>query len=70
VAAAGADPAAVRAEAGELGAAAVAEARVAATEAGVAGTPALLFDTGLLVPGVQPRDALRRWVARTRAAAS
>jgi predicted DsbA family dithiol-disulfide isomerase len=40
--------------------ASIAEAR----DAGVTGTPAFLFDSGLLVPGVQPRAQLERWVAR------
>ena len=65
VAEAGADPAAVRAwrREGRAGAA-VAEARAAAVDAGVTATPAFLFDPGLLVVGAQPREALRRWVAR------
>lgn len=40
--------------------ASVAEAR----EAGVTGTPAFLFESGLLVPGVQPREQLERWVTK------
>ena len=43
-------------------AASIAEAR----DAGVPVTPAFLFDSGLLVPGVQPRDQLTRWVERMR----
>lgn len=39
-------------------------ARELATEAGVTGTPTMVFDSGLVVPGTPPRDTLRRWVTR------
>lgn len=64
-AACGADVDAVRAwRADGRAEAAVAEARAAATEAGVTATPAFRFDTGLLVTGVHPRAAMARWVRR------
>jgi predicted DsbA family dithiol-disulfide isomerase len=40
------------------------ESMGAAREAGVTATPAWLLDTGLLVPGVQPRETLTRWIRR------
>jgi predicted DsbA family dithiol-disulfide isomerase len=46
---------------------AVAEARVAATEIGVTATPALRFDSGLVITGVHPRASLARWVTRMQA---
>jgi predicted DsbA family dithiol-disulfide isomerase len=68
VAECGADVDAVRAwRADGRAEAAVAEARVAATEAGVTATPAFRFDTGLVITGVHPRDSLARWVTRMRA---
>jgi len=38
----------------------------AAIAQGVTGTPAYLLDNRLLVPGVQPREALAQWVSRLR----
>jgi len=64
----GADVDAVRAwRADGRAEAAVAEARIAATEVGVTATPAFRFDTGLVITGVHPRDSLARWVTRMRA---
>jgi predicted DsbA family dithiol-disulfide isomerase len=45
----------------------VAAARAAALDAGATGTPAFLFESGLLVPGVQPREQLVRWVEKMTA---
>ncbi len=39
-------------------------ARDLAREDGVAGTPTLVFDNGLVLPGVPPRATLERWVTR------
>jgi predicted DsbA family dithiol-disulfide isomerase len=65
---AGADVDAVRAWLADGRAeAAVAEARIAATDVGVTATPAFRFDTGLVITGVHPRDSLARWVTRMRA---
>ena len=41
-----------------------------AREHGVAATPAWLLDGKLLVPGVQPREVLARWVEKMRSRAS
>lgn len=41
-------------------------ARELAIEDGVAGTPTMIFDNGLVVPGVTPRQSLERWVTRMR----
>lgn len=46
--------------------AAVRESIAEAHDHGVTATPAFLFDSGLLVPGVQPRELLVRWVERMR----
>ena len=35
-----------------------------AREHGVTATPAWLIDDTLLIPGAQPREAMRRWVTR------
>lgn len=48
------------------GAVEVAASTTAAHEAGVTGTPAWLLDDRLLIPGVQSRETLERWVARLR----
>lgn len=37
-----------------------------AHDVGVTATPAFLFERGLLVPGVQPREQLARWVTKIR----
>jgi predicted DsbA family dithiol-disulfide isomerase len=65
LAAAGADADAVRhaVDRGDA-AGAVDEARARAVEVGVTGAPALLVGDDLLVPGVQPRESLTRWVER------
>ncbi len=65
VAAAGADAAEVRrqVEAG-LGGSPVDDSMTDAHEHGVAGTPAWLIDGRLLVPGVQPRETIERWVRK------
>jgi predicted DsbA family dithiol-disulfide isomerase len=47
--------------------AAVVESIADARDAGVTGTPAFLFESGLLVPGVQPREQLTRWVEKMSA---
>ena len=39
----------------------------AAHEVGVTGTPAWLLDDRLLIPGVQERETIERWVARLEA---
>ena len=39
----------------------------AAHEVGVTGTPAWLLDGRLLIPGVQDRETIERWVARLTA---
>jgi predicted DsbA family dithiol-disulfide isomerase len=74
-----ADPAVLRARAADVGlpgdeleealrdgaGASSVDASVAqARAAGVTATPAWLFETGLLVSGVQPRETLSRWVRR------
>ena len=41
----------------------------AAREAGVAATPAWVFESGLVIPGVVPREVLTRWIERVRARA-
>jgi predicted DsbA family dithiol-disulfide isomerase len=63
VAAAGADPVAVRSWEldGEIEV-----ARDAAFDVGAAGAPAWLLDGRLLIPGVQPREHYERMVARMR----
>ena len=38
-----------------------------ANEQGIAGTPAWLFASGLVIPGVQPRELFTRVVNRLRA---
>jgi predicted DsbA family dithiol-disulfide isomerase len=65
VAAAGADPERARAlvATGE-GAAALAASMAQAAEHDVTGTPAFLLGERLLVPGVQPRESLERWVGK------
>jgi predicted DsbA family dithiol-disulfide isomerase len=50
--------------AGGLGARAIDESMERAREAGVAATPAWLLESGLLIPGVQPRATLARWLDR------
>ena len=67
VTASGADAEAVRAgvEQGD-GSQALADARVAALEAGVTGVPAWLVDGRLLIPGVQSRATFERLIARLR----
>ena len=47
-----------------LGAAAVDASVAEARLQGVAGTPAWLIDGRLLVPGVQPRETMERWVRK------
>lgn len=42
-------------------------AREMAREDGVSGTPTLVFDNGLVLPGVQPPETLHRWVTRMQA---
>ena len=65
VTAAGADAAAVRAavDAGEVEPA-LREARAAAMDASVTGTPAWRFDNGFVLPGAQPRETVDRIVTR------
>ena len=65
VAGAGADATAVRdaVDAGELESA-LEEAREAAWDANVTGTPAWRFDNGFLLPGAQPRETVARIVGR------
>jgi predicted DsbA family dithiol-disulfide isomerase len=65
VAASGADPSEVRrqVEAG-LGRPAVDASMTEAHAQGVGGTPAWLIDGRLLVPGVQPRETMERWVRK------
>jgi len=67
---AGADPTAARASV-DRGESApwVDESMGRAREHGVAGTPAWLLDDRLLIPGVQPRDTMQRWIERIRARA-
>ena len=68
VAAAGADPASVRAVVATGAATAMVDTSMAtAAEHDVTGTPAFLLDDRLLVPGVQPRESLARWVAKLSA---
>jgi predicted DsbA family dithiol-disulfide isomerase len=45
---------------------AVDTSRDAAYEHGVAATPAWLVNDTLLIPGVQPRDTITRWIGRLR----
>jgi predicted DsbA family dithiol-disulfide isomerase len=49
------------------GAAALGASMARAAEHDVTGTPAFLLDERLLVPGVQPRDTLERWVGKLSA---
>ena len=65
VARAGADAAAVRAavDAGEMEPA-LREARAAAMDASVTGTPAWRFENGFVLPGAQPRETVDRIVGR------
>ena len=65
VASVGLDPSEVRrqVDAG-LGKPAVDASVAAAKQQGVGGTPAWLIDGRLLVPGVQPRETMERWVVR------
>ena len=48
------------------GARAVARSMAQAREVGVTATPAWLLDGGLLIPGVQPRATITRWIERIR----
>lgn len=67
LAAAGVDPGRVnRRRASGVGHAAVERSVAEAREQGVAGTPAWWVDGRLLIPGVQDRDTLERWVLRLR----
>jgi 2-hydroxychromene-2-carboxylate isomerase len=62
---AGLDAAAVgRAREQGVGAAALAASMAEAVERGVTGTPAWWVDDRLLIPGVQDRDTVERWVGR------
>jgi predicted DsbA family dithiol-disulfide isomerase len=45
---------------------AVERSMAGAREVGVTATPAWLLESGLLVPGVQPRATLERWIRRMR----
>lgn len=68
VAAAGADAEAARAVVATGAAAAIVGASMArAAEHDVTGTPAFLLGERLLVPGVQPRESIERWVAKLSA---
>ena len=46
------------------GSSAVDVSMVEAREYGIAATPSWRFDTGFVIPGVQPADAVNRWVGR------
>jgi predicted DsbA family dithiol-disulfide isomerase len=68
IAASGADPTPTRRAVTDGNALAALDASKAeAIDHGVTATPAFLFDNGLLVPGVQPRTTIRRWVVRMAA---
>jgi predicted DsbA family dithiol-disulfide isomerase len=65
VAASGIDPDHIDEQlANGLGAEALAASMAAAREVGVTATPAWWVDDRLLIPGVQPRATVQRWVAR------
>jgi hypothetical protein len=65
VAAAGVDAGVVgRAVDEGVGAAGLLASRDAATEIGVAATPAWRFEGGFVMPGVHPREQVSRWAGR------
>lgn len=69
VRASGADPGTVRQALRDGTADGAVDASMAeAAEHGITATPAFVFDNGLLVPGVQPRETIERWVRKMMAA--